>query len=112
MAHGGYNLPWQISSNEYLTLEGKKMSTSRNWVLWLHDALSEYDPDVIRYYLMAINPEKKDADFSLKDLQLKTNSELIGTYGNFVNRGLTFIERKDSTVPEIKGFDELDEKNA
>ena len=110
MAHGGYTLPWQISSNEYLTLEGKKMSTSRGWVLWLHDALSEYDPDVIRYYLLSINPEKKDADFSLKDLQGKTNSELIGTYGNFVNRSLTFLEKQGSLVPGIKSFDALDEK--
>jgi methionyl-tRNA synthetase len=110
MAHKGYTLPWQISSNEYLTLEGKKMSTSRNWVLWLHDALAVYDPDVLRYYLMAINPEKKDADFSLKDFQLKTNSELIGTYGNFVNRGLTFIEKNGSVIPKITGFDALDEK--
>ena len=56
MAEGKYNLPWQISSNEYLTLEGKKMSTSRGWVLWLHDLLSEFDPDLVRYYLLSINP--------------------------------------------------------
>jgi methionyl-tRNA synthetase len=110
MAHGGYTLPWQVSSNEYLTLEGKKMSTSRNWVLWLHDALSAYDPDVIRYYLLSINPEKKDADFSLKDFQGKTNSELIGTYGNYVNRSLSFLERSGSVVPKVSEFDALDEK--
>ena len=63
-----------------------------------------YDPDVVRYYLLAINPEKKDADFSLKDFQLKTNSELIGTYGNFVNRGLTFIEKNGSVIPEDHGI--------
>ncbi|RLI95496.1 MAG: methionine--tRNA ligase [Candidatus Altiarchaeales archaeon] len=110
MAHQGYNLPWQISSNEYLNLEGKKMSTSRGWVLWLHDFLEEFEPDLLRYYLLSINPEKHDADFSLREFQHKINNELIATYGNFVNRTLTFISRNDSIVPEIGEFDELDDE--
>ncbi|OYT39116.1 MAG: methionine--tRNA ligase [Candidatus Altiarchaeales archaeon ex4484_43] len=110
MAHSGLNLPWQISSNEYLTLEGKKMSTSRGWVLWLHEILEEFDPDLVRYYLLSINPEKHDADFSFKEFQDRINNELLATLGNFINRTLTFIKKKGSTVPEVKEFDKLDEK--
>lgn len=110
MAHGDYNLPWQISSNEYLTLEGKKMSTSRGWVLWLNDILSEFDADLVRYYLLSINPSKKDADFSLLEFQQKVNNELVAAYGNFINRTLSFIEKNGSFVPEIKEMDESDEE--
>jgi methionyl-tRNA synthetase len=110
MAHSGFNLPWQISSNEYLTLEGKKMSTSRGWVLWLHEILGEFEPDLVRYYLLSINPEKHDADFSFKEFQNKVNNELVATLGNFVNRSLSFIEKSGSVVPGTKDFDELDEK--
>ncbi|MCG2783052.1 MAG: methionine--tRNA ligase [Candidatus Altiarchaeales archaeon] len=109
MAHGDYNLPWQISSNEYLNLEGQKMSTSRGWVIWLHDILGEFEPDLVRYYLLSINPAKHDCDFSLKEFQQKVNSELIGTLGNFINRVLVFIEKKNGgIVPEPTEFDELD----
>ncbi len=101
MAHGDYNLPWQIASNEYLTLDGRKMSTSRKWVLWLHDVLGEFDADALRYYLISIAPETSDSDFRLKDFQSKVNSELIGTLGNFINRTLMFIEsKKGSIIPE------------
>ncbi len=111
MAHSGYNLPWQISSNEYLTLEGKKMSTSRGWVLWLHDILSDFDPDLLRYYLLSINPAKHDSDFSLKEFQHKINNELVAAFGNFINRNLSFIEKQESSViPKIEEFDELDEQ--
>lgn len=110
MAHEGFNLPWQISSNEYLTLEGQKMSTSRNWVLWVDDCLSEFDPDQLRYYLLSINPERHDSDFSLKEFQHKVNNELIATFGNFVHRSLTFIEKNGSKLPEVKEFDSMDEK--
>lgn len=110
MAHSELNLPWQISSNEYLTLEGKKMSTSRGWVLWLHDFLSEFEPDLLRYYLIRINPERHDADFSLRELQDKVNNELISNFGNFINRVLTFIEKKGSVIPEPKEFNELDNR--
>jgi len=109
MAHGNYNLPWQISSNEYLNLEGQKMSTSRGWVIWLHDILGEFDPDLIRYYLLSINPAKHDSDFSLKEFQHRINSELIGTLGNFINRVLVFIEKNNNgVIPDPTEFDELD----
>lgn len=110
MAHSSFNLPWQVSSNEYLTLEGKKMSTSRGWVLWLHDFLSEFEPDLLRYYLIRINPERHDADFSLREFHDKVNNELISNFGNFINRVLTFIEKKDSVIPEPTEFDELDNR--
>jgi methionyl-tRNA synthetase len=110
MAYGKYNLPWQISSNEYLTLEGKKMSTSRGWVLWLNDILSEFDPDLVRYYLLSINPSKHDADFSLQEFQHKVNNELVAAYGNFINRTLSFVEKQGSTIPDMKMMDELDEQ--
>ena len=112
MAHSGYNLPWQIASNEYLTLEGQKMSTSRGWVLWLHDVLKEFEPDALRYYLLSINPESSDSDFDFKKFQEKVNSELIGTLGNFINRTLTFIQnKKGGVVPEtdesIEGLSDM-----
>ncbi|MBN2014491.1 MAG: methionine--tRNA ligase [Candidatus Altiarchaeota archaeon] len=110
MAHSGFNLPWQVSSNEYLTLEGRKMSTSRGWVLWLHDILNEFDADLIRYYLLSINPAKHDSDFSLKEFQHKVNNELVAAFGNFINRSLTFIEKQGSMIPKVEDFDELDEQ--
>jgi methionyl-tRNA synthetase len=110
MAQGEYNLPWMISSNEYLTLEGRKMSTSRNWVIWLKDFMDSYEPDLLRYYLLSINPEKKDADFSLRDFQSKINNELVATYGNFIYRSLSFIERNNSVVPSPDKYDDLDKK--
>lgn len=111
MAYSGYNLPWQIASNEYLTLEGRKMSTSRNWVLWLHDALNNFDVDAVRYYLISINPERHDADFSLQEMQSRVNEELISTLGNFINRVLTLIKQKrEFKVPKPEKFDEIDEE--
>ncbi|RLI87302.1 MAG: methionine--tRNA ligase [Candidatus Altiarchaeales archaeon] len=110
LAHGNFNLPWQISSNEYLTLEGRKMSTSRGWILWLHNCLEEFEPDALRYYLLSINPERHDADFSLREFQHRVNNELIATFGNFIHRSLIFIEKKGSVIPKIKEFDGLDEE--
>ncbi|OYT54739.1 MAG: methionine--tRNA ligase [Candidatus Altiarchaeales archaeon ex4484_2] len=111
MAEGSYNLPWQISSNEYLNLEGKKMSTSRGWVIWLHEILDEWPADYLRYYLICINPAKHDTDFSLKDYQHHINHELIATLGNFIHRTLTFIEKNNkSIIPEPGEMEELDEQ--
>ena len=93
MAEGEYKLPWQIASNEYLNLEGKKMSTSRGWVVWLGDALDAVDPDMLRYYLISINPAKHDSDFCWKQLQTRVNNELNDVLGNFVHRTLTFTQR-------------------
>lgn len=94
-------LPTHIVSNEYLTLEKKKLSTSRNWAVWVPDILERYDPDSIRYFLTINAPENRDADFSWKEFIYSHNSELLGAYGNFVNRTLKFIEKSFAgVVPE------------
>jgi methionyl-tRNA synthetase len=94
-------LPTHIVSNEYLTLEKKKLSTSRNWAVWVPDILQRYDPDSIRYFLTINAPENRDADFSWKEFIYSHNSELLGAYGNFVNRTLKFIEKSFAgVVPE------------
>ncbi len=108
IAREGINLPWQIASNEYLTLEGKKMSTSRGWVLWLHDCLAEFDADVIRYYLLSITPQTSDSDFILSDFKDRVNNELISTLGNLVNRVMSFLDREGGVVPAPVEFDEED----
>lgn len=86
----GLRRPDIIVSSEYLTLEGKKFSTSRNWAVWADDVLERYQPDALRYYLLANGPESRDADFSWEAFVAKTNNELVATYGNFVQRLTTF----------------------
>ncbi|MCQ2494872.1 MAG: methionine--tRNA ligase [Lachnospiraceae bacterium] len=102
LAHGkGYRLPDRIISSEYLTLEGKKISTSRNYAIWVKDLLDRYDADSLRYYFLANGPEKKDADFSWSEYVNNHNGELLGAYGNFVNRSLAFINKYlGGEVPE------------
>ena len=102
-----WHLPDQLVSSEYLTLEGRKISTSKNYAIWVKDFLQHYDADSIRYYLLANGPEKKDADFSWREYINSHNSELLGAYGNFINRSLAFIVKYwDGVVPE--GIDNLD----
>lgn len=88
MEHGGYILPDQVPANEFLNLEGQKISTSRNWAVWLHEYLQEFpgQQDVLRYVLAATAPETKDNDFTWKDFQTRNNSELVAIFGNLVNR--------------------------
>lgn len=86
-------LPTHIVSNEFLTIEQKKLSTSRNWAIWVPDILTRYHPDSIRYFLIANAPESRDADFSWREFIYSHNSELLGAYGNFVNRTLKFVEK-------------------
>ena len=100
MAHGGYVLPDNIPANEFLTIEGQKLSTSRNWAVWVDDYLEVFPPDPLRYYLAANAPETKDADFTWKDFQTRNNSELADVLGNLVNRTLSFVERQfEGKVP-------------
>ncbi|MFS0882595.1 methionine--tRNA ligase [Bacillus sp. 7586-K] len=95
------SLPTHIVSNEYLTLEKKKLSTSKNWAVWIPDMLERYDPDSIRYFLTINAPENRDADFSWKEFIYSHNSELLGAYGNFINRTLKFIEKSfDGVIPD------------
>lgn len=102
LAHGGgFRLPDDIISSEYLTLEGRKISTSQNWAIWAKDIVSRYNPDALRYFFIANGPEKRDTDFSWREFVERNNSELLGAYGNFVNRTLAFIAKyQGSTVPK------------
>ena len=101
LAHGGdWKLPDAIISSEYLTLEGRKISTSQNWAVWVKDLLRDYHPDAIRYFFLANGPEKRDADFSFAEFKKQNNSELVGAWGNLVNRTLVFCDKYlDHTIP-------------
>lgn len=102
LGHGdGLRLPDDIISNEYITLEGRKISTSQNWAVWLKDLSRDYHPDAIRYFFIANGPEKRDTDFSKREFAEQNNSELVGAWGNFVNRTLAFLVKyKESQIPE------------
>ena len=102
LANGeNWHLPDQIVSSEYLTLEGRKISTSQNYAIWVKELLEHYEADSIRYFFLANGPEKKDADFSWREYVHSHNGELLGAYGNFVNRSLAFIAKYfDRIVPE------------
>jgi len=91
MGCGGLNLPHDVPANEFLTIEGKKLSTSRNWAVWLPDYLDRYEPDPLRYILSINMPENGDTDFSWREFVRRNNDELVATYGNLVNRVLTFV---------------------
>lgn len=104
LANGqNWRLPDQIVSSEYLTLEGRKISTSQNYAIWVKDLINNYEADSIRYFFIANGPEKKDADFSWREYVHSHNGELLGAYGNFVNRSLTFISKYcNGVVPDGK----------
>ncbi len=96
-----YILPYDIPANEYLTLEGEKISTSLNWAIWINEYLECFPPDPLRYFLAANAPETKDADFSWKSFQERNNEELANILGNFANRSLTFIRNQmDNKIPK------------
>ena len=110
-AHGGYNLPNKIIAGEYLTLEGKKISKSRGWVIEVEDYLKSFEPDPLRYYLTVTAPLHKDADFSWGEYAKRNNDELADILGNFVYRSLIFIHQHfNGRVPEPGEFDEEDRK--
>ena len=106
MGYNDLNLPYDVPANEFLTIEGKKLSTSHNWAVWLPDYLSRYDPDPLRYLLSINMPETSDTDFSWREFVRRNNNELVATYGNLVNRVLTFVYRNfDGCVPEHSDLD-------
>ena len=106
MGYGGLNLPYDVPANEFLTIEGRKLSTSRNWAVWLSDYLSRYDPDPLRYLLSINMPDTADTDFSWREFVRRNNDELVATYGNLVHRVLTFVYRNfDGCVPTPGEFD-------
>jgi len=110
-ADGSYVLPNNVPANEFLNLEGNKISTSRNWAVWLHEYLEEFpgQQDVLRYVLTANAPETKDNDFTWADFQQRNNSELVAIFGNFINR-VTVLTHKyyDGVVPESSSLNEVD----
>lgn len=102
-AHGDFIVPENVPANEFLNLEGAKISTSRNWAVWLHEYLEDFPgmQDVMRYVLCATAPETKDNDFTWKDFQTRNNSELVGIYGNFINRVVVLTNKYyDGAIPD------------
>ncbi len=113
MAEGSYILPDNVPANEFMNLENDKISTSRNWAVWLHEYLEEFPgkQDVLRYVLAANAPESKDNDFTWKDFQTKNNSELVGIFGNFVNRTVVLTQKfYDGKVPEKCTLQDIDQQ--
>tara|TARA_B100000795_G_scaffold155804_1_gene116891 strand:- start:2617 stop:4671 length:2055 start_codon:yes stop_codon:yes gene_type:complete len=111
-AHGDYILPDNVPANEFLNLEGNKLSTSKNWAVWLHEYLEEFpnQQDVLRYTLTANAPESKDNDFTWKDFQAKNNNELVAIFGNFINRVVVLTNKYyEGIVPAPNDFSEIDE---
>ena len=113
MAHGGYNLPDNVPANEFLNLEDDKISTSRNWAVWLHEYLRELPgkQDVLRYVLTANAPETKDNNFTWKDFQARNNNELVAILGNFINRATVLVHKYyGGMVPAAGVFTDDDKK--
>ena len=112
-AEGSFILPDNVPSNEFLNLEGDKISTSRNWAVWLHEYLRDFEgkQDVLRYVLTANAPETKDNDFTWKDFQTRNNSELVAIYGNFVNRAIVLTHKYfNGIVPECGELTDYDKE--
>ena len=110
-AHGGYILPDNVPANEFLNLEDNKISTSKNWAVWLHEYLRDFEgkQDVLRYVLRANAPETKDNNFTWKDYQERNNTELVAVYGNFVNRALQLTKKYwDGVVPACGELHDVD----
>ncbi|MDY0090266.1 MAG: methionine--tRNA ligase [Flavobacteriaceae bacterium] len=112
-AEGSYILPDNVPANEFLNLEGNKLSTSKNWAVWLHEYLEDFPnkQDVLRYVLTANAPETKDNDFTWKDFQARNNNELVAVFGNFINRVVVLTHKYyDGIVPSPNEFTEVDEQ--
>jgi methionyl-tRNA synthetase len=111
MAHGDYILPENVPANEFLNLEGEKISTSRNWAVWLHEYLQDFagKQDILRYVLCANAPENKDNDFTWKDFQARNNNELVAIFGNFINRVMVlshkYVDGKAGEIKDTSAYD-------
>ena len=107
LGYGGLNVPYDVPANEYMNLEGMKLSTSRSWAVWLPDYLDRYDPDPLRYVIAAGMPETSDSDFSWAEYVRRNNDELVATFGNLVHRVLTMSYRHfDGAVPNPSPLDD------
>ena len=112
-AEGSYILPDNVPANEFLNLEGNKLSTSKNWAVWLHEYLQDFPEkqDALRYALTANAPETKDNDFTWKDFQARNNNELAAIFGNFINRVVVLTNKYyEGIVPTPNKFSEVDEQ--
>ena len=112
-ANKGYNLPTNVPANEFLNLEGKKLSTSRNWAIWLHEYLEDFkgQEDALRYALCATAPENKDTDFTWADFQARNNNELVAIFGNFINRVVVLTNKYwEGIVPHLGELEEYDKE--
>ena len=110
MGYGGCQLPYDVPANEFLTLEGRKISSSRNWAVWAPDYLERYDPDPLRYYLTVQAPESADVDFSWQEFLDRNNNELVGTWGNLAHRMLTFAYKNfDQAIPRPSQLSDIDQ---
>jgi methionyl-tRNA synthetase len=110
-AHGDFILPENVPANEFLNLEGNKLSTSKNWAVWLHEYLADFSDmqDVLRYTLTANAPESKDNDFTWKDFQARNNNELVAIFGNFINRVVVLTNKYyEGEVPKAGSFSQVD----
>ena len=109
---GSYILPENVPANEFLNLEGNKISTSKNWAVWLHEYLEDFPnkQDVLRYVLTTNAPETKDNDFTWKEFQTRNNSELVAIFGNFINRVMVLTQKYyDGKVPSMGELNEADQ---
>lgn len=112
-AEGSYILPDNVPANEFLNLEGNKLSTSKNWAVWLHEYLREFEgkQDVLRYVLTSNAPETKDNDFTWKDFQARNNNELVAIFGNFINRVVVLTNKYyEGVVPQPNEYSEIDQQ--
>ncbi|MDA0889718.1 MAG: methionine--tRNA ligase [Bacteroidetes bacterium] len=112
-SHGDYILPTNVPANEFLNLEGKKLSTSRNWAIWLHEYLEDFkgQEDALRYALCATAPEGKDTDFTWADFQARNNNELVAIFGNFINRVVVLTHKYwEGNVPRPNNLDNYDKE--
>ena len=112
-ANKGYNLPTNVPANEFLNLEGEKLSTSRNWAIWLHEYLEDFkgQEDALRYALCATAPENKDTDFTWADFQARNNNELVAIFGNFINRVVVLTNKYwEGIVPHLGELEEYDKE--
>ena len=104
------NLPYDVPANEFMNLEGQKISGSRNWAVWVNDALEDFDPDPLRYYLTVNMPESKDTDWDWEDFYKRNNDELVATWGNLCNRVISFANKHWGEVPEPGDLDDTDKE--
>jgi methionyl-tRNA synthetase len=112
-SHEGYILPTNVPANEFLNLEGEKLSTSRNWAIWLDEYFEDFkgQEDAMRYVLCATAPESKDTDFTWKDFQARNNNELVAIFGNFINRVVVLINKYwEGVVPNCNTLDDYDKE--